>query len=250
MCYKLLFFILATYSLTNLIESAEPNYPGQYKFFAAIYDGTDFYEGALINNYYVLSSAYNLKPNISNSNYKIYFGLNDYPISDPNVRSVNATVIKHPDYNSTISLTNNNIALFKLEEPVLYDESIHSINLPTTEYIGESEPVTMVCRNGSTINGPDLLAFNLASIDNYECSYSNLTLSTNDTNSNVLCLKTYSNYYPPRRYDPCPAITYTTGRPTIVGFLVYIEEATYPALVIRVSEYIDWILSNMELRFM
>ncbi|UJR17501.1 hypothetical protein I4U23_004396 [Adineta vaga] len=210
--------------------------------------------GSILSNSWILTSAtcVNIIPpqylSISAGSNNIQFG--------KQIRSA-AKIIIHPKFNSTDNT--NDIALIHLETPLDMDDlSVASICLPSQTSKSYSQEISSLISvgwgvsHGLTVVSPNEKGYGIlreipvraVSNDDEECK------SLIHDNTAQLCAQVDNS-----QQDTCagdagnPLMMYTSSRQwTVVGLVSYGIgcDGTYPSVYTRVSNYLDWIKSNVE----
>lgn len=111
-------------------DAIHGSWPWQVGLYAGDDDSKFFCGGSLIKPNWVVTAAHCINDNLPVASYRIRLGdwHRFFPDGTEQVRNA-SKVIKHPKYNYP-SLINNDIALIKLDHPVLLNSHVNTICLP------------------------------------------------------------------------------------------------------------------------
>lgn len=209
--------------------------------------------GTLLSNRWVLTAAHCLHK-VQSVN--IHLGVsNASDFNEPGRVNLNSTeFILHPRYFPTILI--NDIGLIRLPEPVTFTKLIQPIQLPnTTENFHDISAITsgFGLTNVTDFELPSALQWiNLRTISNYECAIEfRNAISTLVLQRSVLCAIAEDAL---RRGNPCYGDSggpLTTEDNVLIGVTSLAIDGChlgYPIVYTRVTEYLNWIQSTMNIR--
>jgi secreted trypsin-like serine protease len=233
--------------INQRIIGGQEAYAGQFPYMAAIYkstsDGTFFCSGALINNQWILTSAYCVDEAVL---FSIDLGALNLKANEPNRQRFATDIhVAHPDYNPTT--LENDIGLIQLRMPIGFTTYIRPVDLlPSTEVTPNMDGIMTMGWgqiNDETAGIVDELRYvNLVPLSNEECRLS----FGNQIVDSMVCVGGNYNEGFCRGDTGAPLIWYKNGRySTHVGVASFISnngcETPEPSGYTRTFSYIDWI---------
>uniref|UniRef100_A0A3Q2CGN1 Peptidase S1 domain-containing protein n=1 Tax=Cyprinodon variegatus TaxID=28743 RepID=A0A3Q2CGN1_CYPVA len=240
--------------LNNRIVGGEAAPPGSWPWQVSLHTFAHICGGSLINDQWVLTAAHCVSWLGSTPFLTVYLGRQNQSESNPNEVSRTVTrIIIHPGYN--IPRFNNDIALLKMSEPVVFSNYISPVCLAafnSTFNIGEDAWVTGWGNIGYDEPLPSpgkLLEVDAEIVGTHQCKCDYSKIDDDVITDNMICAGFREGGKGPCFGDSGGPLVSQQGDRWIlagvVSFGVGCNAPNFPSVYARVSQFESWIKSHI-----
>lgn len=238
-----------------LIINGDTAAPGQFPFYALVklvYDNgrNGFCGGTLINDQWILTAAHCIDNNrddgIAVEYFDVHLGVWNSTNNDEEGRVVLSTIqsFPHPDYSE--KFVENDIALLKLDEPIVFSETIKPIDLTQRASLNPGTDVTAIGfgrrHNDDTSISQYLQYTQLAIISIEECTKTYEFVKDRD---DVVCTIGENNKAICKGDSGGPLVVIENGIPALVGSVSFAHpsgcEHGLPTAFSNTYHFLPWI---------
>ncbi|KAM7348081.1 serine protease SP24D-like [Cochliomyia hominivorax] len=242
----IILFLVYYCQATNRIVGGKNAYEGQFPYQVSLRrNGSHTCGGSIISRNFVLTAAHCVGTYDNEGNYYVY----DSKVFTIRIGTTDrfqggtlmkiAEIITHEDYGNFL----NDVALLRVEEPIIFSDNIQPISLATTEVpVGEKVVISGWGRLKQGGDLPQKLQWNeLTVISRIECKE-----KINMDSDSLICLAHEPNNGACNGDSGGPAI-YNGEVVGIAGFVYNGCGSSYPDGYAKVFFHVDWIKNNSDL---